>query len=55
MGIGKPIFASSGNGYHLILRADIDNEVDNVGIVKNFLKVLDEHRTFSDFFAALSP
>lgn len=42
MGIGKPIIASSGNGYHLILKADIDNKVDNVDIVKKFLKCLDE-------------
>lgn len=48
IGIGKPIFASSGNGYHLILRADIDNEVDNVSIVKNFLKALDGRFSNSD-------
>lgn len=42
IGVGKPIFASSGNGYHLILKADIDNKVDNVDIVKKFLKSLDE-------------
>lgn len=41
MGVDGFITASSGNGWHLLLRVDIVNNVDNVNTVKMFLKSLD--------------
>ena len=41
MGLDGFITASSGNGYHILLRVDIDNNVDNIKTVKEFLKSLD--------------
>ena len=38
MGLDGFITASSGNGYHILLRVDIDNNVDNIKTVKEFLK-----------------
>ncbi len=46
MGLPEPIIASSGNGCHLLLGVDIDNNQNNVKIVKSFLKALDSK--FSD-------
>lgn len=43
MGVDGFITASSGNGWHLLLRVDIDNNVDNVNTVKMFLKSLDNN------------
>lgn len=45
--IGTPevIFADSGNGYHLILRVDLENNPENVEMIKKFLKYL--HFRFS--------
>ena len=41
MGLDGFITANSGNGYHLLLKVDIVNNVDNVHIIKKFLKTLD--------------
>ncbi|HBH3656767.1 TPA: hypothetical protein ACP6IR_002001 [Clostridioides difficile] len=46
MGVDGFIIASSGNGWHLLLRVNIDNNVDNVNTVKIFLKSL--HSKFSN-------
>lgn len=39
-GIPKPIIASSGNGYHILINVDIENTKENVDTIKNFLNEL---------------
>ena len=40
-GFPEPLFADSGNGYHLLYRVDLDNTSDNKNMIKRFLKSLD--------------
>lgn len=45
IGMPEVIVADSGNGYHLILKVDLENTPDNVAMIKKFLKYL--HFRFS--------
>lgn len=45
LGMPEVIVADSGNGYHLILKVDLENTPDNVAMIKKFLKAL--HFRFS--------
>ena len=40
-GFPKPLFADSGNGYHLLYRTNLDNTSENKNILKRFLQSLD--------------
>lgn len=40
-GFPQPIVADSGNGYHMLLKVELENTKDNVMIVKEFLSTLD--------------
>lgn len=42
-GFADPIIADSGNGYHLYYRIKLDNSDSSTGLVKTFLKVLDNY------------
>lgn len=41
LGYPEPIVADSGNGYHLLLPTDFENNKENVALVKEFLSALD--------------
>ena len=45
-GFPEPIFADSGNGYHLLYKVQINTDQGNTNIIQDFLKVLD--MLFSD-------
>lgn len=45
-GFNDPIFADSGNGYHLLYRVDLENNQENQELLKNCLVAL--HDMFSD-------
>lgn len=40
-GFPKPVIADSGNGYHLLLQIDLENNAENVAVIKEFLATLD--------------
>jgi putative DNA primase/helicase len=41
LGWPNPIFADSGNGYHLLYRVDLPNDAESTALVKSFLVALD--------------
>lgn len=40
-GFPKPVIADSGNGYHILLPIDLENNAENVAVIKEFLATLD--------------
>lgn len=40
-GFPKPVLADSGNGYHLLLPIKLENNAENVAVIKEFLATLD--------------
>lgn len=40
IGFNEPIFAMSGNGYHMIYRINMQNTPENTNLIKDFLNVL---------------